>query len=240
MIPPPRGVLVVNKHAGPTSHDVVAVARRTLGIRQVGHTGTLDPMAHGVLVLLVGGATAYQRALQGHRKVYDVTVRLGLETDTGDAWGRLTRQASVPELTPEQVAGALASCIGSLVQTPPVFSAVKVQGRPLYWWARRGQPRAAKPRTVQIVSMELIEWRAGEFRVRLACSAGTYVRTLAQTIAERLGTVGHVSHLTRLAVGPWTLEQAVDLCWLATASRADLLTKLQPVEAFLDAPAARA
>ena len=235
----PDGIFVVNKPIGLTSHDVVMEARRALGIRRVGHTGTLDPMAEGVLVLVIGSATKVQQQLQGHRKVYEATMRLGIQTDTGDAWGRVVQEAPVPPLTQEDIAAVLASCVGRLTQTPPTFSAVKVQGRPLYWWARRGMPRVAQPRMVDIFSIELLAYAQAHLRCRLECSAGTYVRTLAETIAQQLGTLGHVSQLTRLAVGPWTLAQAVELGWLSTASPSDVMAKIQPVEAILHAPAAR-
>jgi len=225
----PDGLLVVNKARGLTSHDVVQIVRRRFGLRRVGHTGTLDPIAEGVLVVLVGAATRHQQALQSQRKVYETAIQLGTQTDTGDAWGRVVRTASVPPLTVPQIADVLRSCVGRLTQTPPAFSAVKVQGRPLYWWTRHGMPKAVQPRTVEILAIELLEWTPPCFTCRITCSSGTYVRTLAEEFAARLGTIGHVKGLVRLAVGPWGLTQAVAVPWLHTASDEELRGALQPV-----------
>jgi len=224
------GILVVNKFPGMTSHDVVQLARAKLGIRRIGHAGTLDPMAQGVLVLLVGRATKHQKTVQAYRKVYETVIQLGIQTDTGDAWGKPLRTAPVPSLDRANVEAILAASMGSVTQVPPAFSAVKVQGRPLYWWARRGKPLVAKPRTVELFSAELIELDPASVRCRIACSSGTYIRSLAEAIADELGTVGHVSELIRLSVGPWDLSQALDLCWLATAPAADLWAFVHPVD----------
>jgi len=223
------GIVVVNKFPGMTSHDVVQLARAKLGTRRIGHAGTLDPMAQGVLVLLVGRATKHQKAFQTYHKVYEAVIQLGTQTDTADAWGKPVRTAPVPSLDRANVEAVLATCVGSVTQTPPAFSAVKVGGRPLYWWARRGNLLEAKPRTVEIFSMELIELGPAWVRCRIACSSGTYIRSLAEAIADRLGTVGHVSELTRLSVGPCDLSQALDLCWFATASAEELWAAIQPV-----------
>ncbi len=215
---PHDGVLVLNKPRGVTSHHAVLVARRRLGIRRIGHTGTLDPMAEGVLVLLIGRATRRQQQFQRCRKVYEAGIRLGVQTDTADAWGATIRSAPVLPCDRTRVEQVLASLIGPLSQTPPAFSAVKVDGRPLYWWARKGRLVEAKPRTIEIFSAELLELDGERVRCRVACSSGTYIRTLAETIAERLGTVGHVDQLIRLAVGGWTIERSKDLDWLTQAS----------------------
>ena len=237
MLAPPSGILIVNKVPGMTSHDVVMLLRRKLGVRRIGHTGTLDPIASGVLLLVVGQATKHQQVLQGHQKIYDTTIRFGSQTDTGDSTGRVISRADVPPVTPAQVDEVLASCLGASSQTPPMFSAVKVRGRPLYWWARQGLPQPGRPRPIHIYALESLGYAEGELRCRVTCSAGTYVRTLAETIAQRLGTVGHVSALSRLAVGPWTLAQAVDLCWIASASPEQLIEVLHPVEGFAHAAA---
>jgi tRNA pseudouridine55 synthase len=237
MVGAPSGILIVKKEPGMTSHDVVMLVRRKLGVRRIGHTGTLDPIASGVLLLVVGGATAHQQRLQGHQKIYEATICLGAQTDTGDSAGRVIREAAVPALTAARVEEVLASCLGASSQTPPMFSAVKVRGRPLYWWARQGMPQSGRPRPIHIYALECLGYADGALRCRITCSAGTYVRTLAETIAQRLGTVGHVSALSRLAVGPWTLEQAVDLCWIAGASPEQLIGVLQPVEGFVHAAA---
>ena len=225
-----EGILVVNKPPGITSHDVVQLLRHKLGMRRIGHGGTLDPMASGILVLLIGGATKHQRAVQAHRKRYEAVIQLGIQTDTADACGQVLQTASVPAVTHEHVTAVLASCMGPFTQVPPAFSAVKVQGRPLYWWARRGRRLAARPRRVEVFAIELLEFRGDQLRCRIECSAGTYIRTLAETIAGRLGTVGHVSELTRLSVGHWHFAHALDLGWLARASLEELWACVQPVE----------
>lgn len=223
------GILLVHKSPGMTSHDVVQLARRRLGTRRIGHTGTLDPMAEGLLILVIGSATKQQQALQAQRKTYEAVIQFGVQTDTSDAWGRPLQTASVPPLDPARVRAVLASCRGTLTQVPPTFSAVKVQGRPLYDWARRGQPRVAAPRQIEIFSIELLEVANDWIRVRVACSSGTYIRRLAETIAERLGTVGHLTRLLRLVVGPWQLCHAQPTQWLAQAPVEELWEAVQRV-----------
>ena len=223
------GMLLIRKPRGMTSHDVVEVIRRKLGTRRVGHTGTLDPMAEGLLILLVGSATKSQQAFQGHDKAYEATLQLGAQTDTGDATGRVIRTAPVPPLDRRRVEDLLASFQGSMSQTPPAYSAVKVQGHPAYWWARRHQPVELSARTVRVLGMELLECAAERITFRVRCSAGTYVRTLAESIAESLGTVGHLASLTRTSVGQWRLEEAKPLSWAAEADPDLLARTLQPL-----------
>ena len=225
------GVLLVNKPQGPTSHDIVLAARQAFGLRRIGHGGTLDPIATGVLVLLIGRATAQQQQVHGVRKVYDAVIRFGRQTDTGDAWGAVIAETPLPDLEDRaRLEEALASCRGALLQQPPAFSAVKVQGHPLYWWARRGQPKSVPARPVTIFSLELLEVGEDRLRCRLECSAGTYVRSLAERIAQQLGSVGHVAELARLSVGSWRLEDACAYDWLRRASREELCARLRPVE----------
>jgi len=223
------GAIVVKKPQGLTSHDVVERIRHAFATRRVGHTGTLDPMAEGVLIILIGAATRFQREFQGHHKCYEALIQFGTQTDTGDAWGRPIRTMPVPPLQREQVEAVLSSFVGTSRQVPPAFSAVKVEGRPLYWWTRRGITKSAPARTVTITSLDLLELGPSTIRVRLICSAGTYMRALAEACAERLGTVGHVSQLMRLAVGPWDLSQAYELAWIeqiAPEARWDLLQRV--------------
>jgi tRNA pseudouridine55 synthase len=224
-----EGILPVQKPSGVTSHDVVRLVRRKLGVQRVGHTGTLDPMAQGLLILLVGRATKLQQAFQGHDKTYDAVMRLGLQTDTGDALGAPVRTAPVPALTAGQLEAVLASFQGPLLQTPPAYSAVKVQGRPAYWWARRQQPVALSARTVRIHGITLQEFRGDAMAFRVHCSSGTYIRTLAESIAERAGTVGHLTGLVRLQAGEWRLEEAKPMAWVADASRDEIARELRPV-----------
>ena len=229
----PEGLLLVHKPSGITSHDAVSVLRRKLSIRRIGHTGTLDPIAQGLLILLIGKATKHQHALQAHDKTYEATIRFGLKTDTGDAEGAPVQTAAVPPLEASCVADVLASLKGSMAQTPPAFSAVKVRGRPAYWWARRQQPVALSSRTIQIFDLSLLRCEADTIAVRIDCSAGTYIRTLAETIAERLGTVGHVTQLTRLRIGRWTLDQAALLSWYADSSVEEIRPRILPIDAAL-------
>ena len=226
-----EGLLLVNKPAGVTSHDVVALVRRKLGVKRVGHTGTLDPMAQGLLILLVGSATKHQQAFQGHDKTYDAVLGLGTQTDTGDALGVPIRTASVPPLEPARLEEILASFQGALLQTPPAYSAVKVQGRPAYWWARRQQPVTLSARTVHIHRLTLQRCSATTVAFRVECSSGTYIRTLAESVAERLGTVGHLTGLVRLRVGEWSLDAAKPMAWLSDAGGDDIARELRPASA---------
>ncbi len=224
-----NGMLLINKSPGLTSHDVVQIVRRKLAMKRVGHTGTLDPMAQGLLILLVGAATKHQQVFQGHEKTYEAVLRLGVQMDTGDATGHPVAQASVPVLNQRCVTDTLISFVGECSQTPPAYSAVKVRGRPAYWWARRSQPVTLTPRPVRISMMELICLDATTITFRVHCSAGTYIRTLAESIAQRLGTVGHLSRLVRLRVGSWNLEDARPMEWLTAADPERLARELRPV-----------
>ena len=227
----PEGVLLVHKPRGVTSHDVVAAVRRKLGVRRVGHTGTLDPMAEGLLVILVGRATKQQQAYQGHDKSYDAVLRLGTQTDTGDATGAVIRTAPVPVVTRERLVDVLASCESALSQVPPAYSAVKVRGRPAYWWARRRQPVVLAARPVRIHRLTLRDAAHETLSLHVECSAGTYIRALSELIAERLGTVGHLEQLVRVRIGAWRLEQARPLAWIGEATPEAVLGTLMPLSA---------
>ncbi len=201
--------LVIDKPAGITSHDVVAAVRAVTGVKKVGHTGTLDPFATGVLPLALGPATRLIQFLDESVKVYDAVVQLGERTDTGDPTGEVVETADVPELTESGLLEMLATFIGERQQVPPAYSAVKVDGRPLYSYARAGQEVKAKARTVTIRDMELVSFEPGRFRVRITCSRGTYARVLAEEMGVALGTVGHLSALSRLQSGPFFIDSAV-------------------------------
>ena len=224
-----EGLLLVNKPSGMTSHDVVDVVRRAFHLRRVGHTGTLDPMAEGLLIVLVGAATKHQRELQASEKVYEAVLRLGARTDTADADGQVVATAPVPVLEAGRVAEVLASFQGELSQTPPAYSAVKVKGRPAYWWARRNTPVPLSARTVQLTEVALLGCTADTIRFRVRCSAGTYVRTLAEMIAERLGTLGHLAALVRLRIGAWDVAHAKSVAWIQTATSEALSREVIPV-----------
>ncbi len=225
----PDGMLLIHKPSGMTSHDVVDAVRRKLGIRRVGHTGTLDPMAEGLLIVLVGAATKQQQAFQRHEKRYEATLQLGVQTDTGDRTGAVIHTAPVPELERGRLTQLLASFEGSLSQTPPAYSAVKVRGRPAYWWARRQQSVTLSARTIQLSACSLLACERETITFRVDCSAGTYIRTLGESIAERLGTVGHLTRLVRLGIGAWTLEEAKPLARLLEATPETVAADLRPL-----------
>lgn len=209
------GFLVVDKPPGLTSHDVVAIVRAVTGLKKVGHTGTLDPFATGVLPLALGAATRLIQYLDEDAKVYDAGILLGRATDTGDPTGRVTEEHPVPPLERSAVERVLAGFVGTRMQTPPRYSAVKVAGRPLYAYARAGEAVEAKARPVRIDAMELADFDPPRLRVVIRCSRGTYARVIAEEVGEALGTVGHLDELRRLASGPFRIEHAVGLSRLA-------------------------
>ena len=202
-----HGVLVVDKPKGPTSHDVVAWARRALHTRAVGHAGTLDPMATGVLVLAIGEATKLVPYLTLDEKAYEFELVLGAETDTLDAEGEVTERAEVPALDEKTVRDALARFVGPQEQRPPIYSAIKVDGVALHKRARRGDVVEAPMRSVTVHDLSLRSLAPLAFGVR--ASKGFYVRSLGRDLARALGTVGHLGALRRVASGPFGLETAV-------------------------------
>jgi tRNA pseudouridine55 synthase len=206
----PEGLVVVYKPRGITSHDVVDGVRRILGTKKVGHAGTLDPMAQGVLVLGVGRATRLLRYLSGLDKEYEGTGVLGVETDTLDADGDVVRTAPV-DVEPDALEKALGSFIGEIDQVPPAYSAVKVGGERLYRAARRGEAVEAEPRRVRVDAFELTQFRSPEFDFVVRCSSGTYVRSLVADVGTALGPGAHLSRLVRTRVGPFGLDRAVML-----------------------------
>lgn len=209
------GFLVVDKPPGVTSHDVVAVVRAVTGLKKVGHTGTLDPFATGVLPLALGGATRLIQYLDENAKIYDATILLGVATDTGDPTGEVVEELPVPALTKARVLEVLAGFVGTRMQTPPRYSAVKVAGRPLYEYARKGQTVEAKARPVRIDGMELVSMDLPRVRVLIRCSRGTYARVLAEEVGVELGTVGHLEELRRVASGPFHIDNAVSFSRLS-------------------------
>ncbi|MGI9590891.1 MAG: tRNA pseudouridine(55) synthase TruB [Myxococcota bacterium] len=207
--PGPAGFLVVDKPAGVTSHDMVDAARRWLGTRRVGHMGTLDPAATGVLPLAVREATKLVPFLEGGIKLYAGTIRLGSETDTLDAEGRVTRQHDGPLPDEEAVRAALVGFVGEIEQIPPMFSAVKREGVPLHKLAREGIEVERPPKRVTIHRLELIKYAPPDLEVEVDCSAGTYVRALAADLGAVLGCGAHLAGLRRTRSGPFGEEQAV-------------------------------
>ncbi|MGH2662888.1 MAG: tRNA pseudouridine(55) synthase TruB [Actinomycetota bacterium] len=201
------GVLLVDKPAGITSHDAIDVVRRTLGIRKVGHAGTLDPMASGLLVIGVGRATRLLRFLGNLDKEYEGAARLGEETDTLDAEGEVVRTAPV-DSSEDDVRAAMAGMVGTFSQRPPAYSAVKVEGRRLYKAARQGKPVEGEPRTVRVDAFDLLAFDGRDVEFRVVCGGGTYVRSLAAEVGTRLGCGAHLTRLVRTRTGPFLLRDA--------------------------------
>lgn len=204
-----EGLLVVDKPAGMTSHDVVSRVRRLIGMKRVGHGGTLDPFATGVLVIGVGRATRVLQLVQDSDKTYHALVALGATTDTADVEGSLLRHAN-PQHWPgrETVLAALASHVGAIDQVPPVFSAIKVDGRKLYELARAGVDVDVPARRVTIHAIELLAYEPPWLEISVVCGKGTYIRSLARDIGEQLGTGGYCHALRRVTNGPFCLEDA--------------------------------
>lgn len=208
---PKSGILSINKPAGLTSHDVVAAIRRASGEQRVGHAGTLDPMATGVLLVCLGSATRVIEHLQNHPKKYRADIHLGIATDTYDAEGRVTYQAPNLDVDRAQVEAALADFRGTIQQVPPMYSALKHEGRPLYALARAGVELEREPRTVEIYRLDITDWAFPVVQVEIECSKGTYIRALAHDLGQKLGVGAHLTRLVRLASGRFTLSQAESL-----------------------------
>jgi tRNA pseudouridine55 synthase len=233
-----QGAIVIDKPAGLTSHDVVARARKIIGERRIGHTGTLDPFATGVLVLLVGAATRLGQFLAGAEKEYEAIFHLGFETDTGDSTG--TKIESLPKAQgprrfgKEEIEAALAALRGAISQTPPMYSAKKIGGRKLYEFAREGVEIERNPVAVDILEFEALT--SGELTlendgtvdlpVRVVCSAGTYIRTLAEDFGKKLGIGAHVRELRRTRAGRFTVEHAITIERLAELTAAGALAQV--------------
>jgi len=210
------GILVVDKTAGVTSFDAVALVRRRLGLKRVGHAGTLDPEATGVLPMLLGEATKLMAYLADQDKEYVATLRLGVVTDTGDLGGRVLAEAPVPALDQAQVAEACRAFVGRIKQVPPMYSAVHHGGRRLYELAREGVEVVREPREVVIHAIEVQEVAIPDVRLRVVCGKGTYLRSLAADLGAALGCGAAVGRLVRTRVGPFGLAEA--LAWEALAS----------------------
>lgn len=207
MSPAAEGLVLADKPSGMTSHDVVDALRRRLGTRKVGHAGTLDPMATGLLVLGVGRATRLLRYLGDLPKTYTGAARLGVETDTLDADGTVVRSSPVTE-SREEVAAAASALVGESMQAPPAFSAVKVGGRKLYEAARRGEALEAPPRPIRVDAFDVTAFGQETFGFAVTCSGGTYVRVLVADVGRALGCGAHLTALRRTGIGPFAVEDA--------------------------------
>jgi tRNA pseudouridine55 synthase len=228
------GALVVNKPKGKTSHDVVDAVRHLVGFRQVGHLGTLDPLATGVLVLLLGRATRLVRFYAGRRKRYTAAYRFGFATDTYDSDGEAQGPDARPALDPDSVERLAADRVGRFEQMPPAFSAKKIHGRPAYELARKKQVVELKPAEVEVFAYKFTGIEGQLARFVIECSSGTYIRALAHEMGEKLGCGGHLAEITRTAVGEFSLEQASELEELAEAVRAGKFAdRLIPLEHLL-------
>lgn len=233
------GVLVVDKPIGLTSHDVVQIIRRGTNIRRAGHTGTLDPRASGVLVVLIGPAVRLSEYVSASDKRYQATIRLGSSTDTYDADGEVTSPTvPVDSITEEHFNEVLMRFIGTIEQVPPPYSAVKVKGRKAYEMARQGEEVDLEPRTIEVYSLEVLEWAPPEVVIDVYCSSGTYVRSLAHDLGQELGCGAHLIGLRRTKSGRFTLRDAVPLRRLQEAFTAgDWYRHLIPAaEALADWP----
>jgi tRNA pseudouridine55 synthase len=205
------GVLVVDKPIGLTSHDVVQMIRKGTGIRRAGHTGTLDPRASGVLVVLIGPAVRLSEYVSASDKRYQATIRLGSTTNTYDAEGTITSSTSIEDISEEAFDEILQQFVGEIQQTPPPYSAVKVKGRKAYELARKGEEVELEPRTINVYNLEVLEWAPPEAVIDVYCSSGTYVRSLTNDLGEALGTGAHLIGLRRTKSGKFTLRDAVPL-----------------------------
>jgi tRNA pseudouridine55 synthase len=205
------GVLLADKPQGMTSHDVVDRVRRHFNIKRVGHCGTLDPMATGLLVLVLGRSTKLSERLTSEDKGYEGTLYLGVRTSTQDAEGEALERKPVPALTLDEIVSAAESFKGDIYQTPPMVSAKKVGGQPLYKLARKGKEIEREPRLIHVYRLDFHDFHPPTVKFRLVCSKGTYVRTICNDLGEKLGCGGHLSQLRRTASGGLSLQEAYTL-----------------------------
>ena len=208
-----NGIIIINKPKDFTSHDVVSKVKKILNVKKVGHTGTLDPNATGVLPLLLNDGTKISKYLIEHDKEYEVILKLGIKTDTADSEGNIIEQKEVGNLKEENIEDTLKTFIGKQKQMPPIYSAIKVNGKKLYEYARAGQEVEIKPREIEIYDIELQEVNnlENEIKFKVACSKGTYIRSLCEDIAEKLDTVGYMKELNRVKVGKFTISQSITI-----------------------------
>lgn len=223
-----NGILNINKPPGMTSHDVVQALRKILGVRKIGHTGTLDPDATGVLILCIGEATKLAQFLQGLPKEYLAEMIFGITTDTEDSQGKILSRVKC-DISREAVEKVLENFRGTIEQIPPMVSAIKVGGRPLYKLARQGKTIERKPRKVKIYQLELLKFEPGpnpKASLRIACSKGTYIRTLCADIGQKLSCGAHLSQLVRTRVGDFSLNESHTLSEIERLSSKNELEKI--------------
>jgi len=200
-------LLLINKPQNMTSFDVVAIVRKNLNIKKVGHSGTLDPNAEGLMILLIDKATKALPFLHLNKKEYIATLKLGIKTSTGDIWGEIIESKSIPDISNDEIKKVLSSFIGKSIQTPPKVSAISVNGKRLYEYARKDQEVEIPKREIEIFEIECLNIDE-EIHFRVQCSSGTYIRSLCEDIANKLGTVGTMSQLTRTKIEMFSIEDA--------------------------------
>ena len=228
---PHDGLLLVDKPSGPTSHDVVAKIRHHFRIPKVGHGGTLDPMATGLLVILLGKGTKISERVMGHDKTYEGTLRLGIETDSQDADGQVVAEKDAAAVTAAQVAEQMQARLGDQMQLPPMVSAIKIKGVPLYKLARKGETVERPPKLVHVYRFELLEFRPPDVRFVVECTKGTYIRTPAHDVGQSLGVGAHLVQLRRTRIGRLDVARAATLDELLACASLD--GKVIPLAAAL-------
>ncbi|MDB6167558.1 MAG: tRNA pseudouridine synthase [Verrucomicrobia bacterium] len=226
-----EGVLLVDKPTDHTSHDVVARLRRKLNMRKIGHAGTLDPMATGLLIMLIGKATRISQYLISLDKEYEGTIELGKTTDSQDADGEVLETRPVPPLTEAEVRAAMQAFLGDQYQMPPMYSAIKINGVPLYKSARKGEEIEREPRFIRVMSFDLTRFALPHLDFRLRSSKGTYVRTIAHDLGTKLGCGAHLTALRRTATDRFSLSQALTLDAIEAMSLPEIEARLIPVHA---------
>lgn len=227
------GVLVVDKPSGPTSHDIVDMIRKKFGFRKVGHGGTLDPQATGLLLILIGKGTKLSERIMGSDKEYEGIMKLGVATSTQDAQGEIIREADCGFVTRDQIEAQMAGFTGDIQQLPPMVSAVKVDGVPLYKHARKGRIIERKPRLVHIYEFKMKDFNLPRVNFLIRCTKGTYVRTLCADIGEALGCGAHLEHLRRTCSGSVNIEEAVQLDKVLDMKREELAGCIIPLTVFI-------
>lgn len=205
------GVLIINKPKGYTSYDVVSIVKKKLSISKVGHTGTLDPNATGVLPILVGKATKISKYLIEHNKTYVAELRLGEKSATGDIEGEIVERKSIPNLKENKIKETLETFLGKQMQKPPIYSSIKIKGKKAYEYARKGQTVKIEPRKIEIMEISLIKFENNIITFSTSCSKGTYIRVLCEDIAEKLGTVGLMQNLIRTRVDKFDIKDSFTL-----------------------------
>ena len=223
-----EGILLIDKPRDHTSHDVVARLRGKLKMKRIGHAGTLDPMATGLLVILVGKATKVSQYLVSLDKEYEGTIELGKVTDTQDAEGEVMATKPVPVLTEDEVQATIKSFLGDQYQLPPMYSAIKIAGQPLYKAARKGEEVVREPRFIRVMSWDLLRFASPQIDFRLRCTKGTYVRTVAHDLGAKIGCGAHLAALRRTATDKFTVSQALTLDQIQAMTLPEIEQRLIP------------